>query len=197
MPERGMEDAEDPRRARRGPNDPSSGVKDCVLHDRGASRNSIPHSPGKPEYINIGSRHDELDPTALGKLSAPAAIATASVHKYWTSTFRKAAVNAELTELLKLVEMYTSRSHVLNCKLYKVLGMRVDELSPMVGRDEDVDALRLENKDLREQLAFSEDARTRAIYDIIKAKTIQKACVQAQKTAESQPRVVDGQGPVG
>ncbi|KAL2552295.1 Uncharacterized protein Fot_05914 [Forsythia ovata] len=45
-----------------------------------------------------------------------------------------------------------------------------------------------ENKDLREQLTFSEDARGRAIYDITKAKTIQRACVQAQKKAELQLR---------
>ncbi|KAL2559344.1 hypothetical protein Fot_04083 [Forsythia ovata] len=84
--------------------------------------------------------------------------------------------------------MYTSWSHVLNCELYKVLAMKVDELRSTVREDEDVDVLRLENKDLQEQLAFTEDARARAIYDITKAKTIQKACVQAQKKAESQLR---------
>ncbi|KAL2553165.1 hypothetical protein Fot_06784 [Forsythia ovata] len=36
-------------------------------------------------------------------------------------------------ELLKLVEMYTSRSHVLNCELYKVLVMKIDELRFTVG----------------------------------------------------------------
>ncbi|KAL2559203.1 hypothetical protein Fot_03942 [Forsythia ovata] len=77
---------------------------------------------------------------------------------------------------------------MLNCELYKVLAMKVDELSPMVGGDEDVDALCLENKDLWEQLAFFKDARAHAIYDITKAKTIQRVCVQAQKTAESQLR---------
>ncbi|KAL2500392.1 hypothetical protein Fot_34240 [Forsythia ovata] len=90
VPGRGMEGTENPRRARQG------------------SRTSILPPPGKPKYINIGSRHDELDPTALGKLSAPAAIAATSVHKYWTSAFGKAAENAELMELLKLAEMYTS-----------------------------------------------------------------------------------------
>ncbi|KAL2490029.1 hypothetical protein Fot_43321 [Forsythia ovata] len=79
-------------------------------------------------------------------------------------------------QLLKLVEMY------------KVLAMKIDELLSTVGEDEDVDVLRLENKDLQEQLAFSEDARSRAVYDITKAKTIQRACVQAQKKAESQLR---------
>ncbi|KAL2550485.1 hypothetical protein Fot_12015 [Forsythia ovata] len=57
--------------------------------------------------------------------------------------------------------MYTFRNHVLN-------------------------SLRVENKDLRGQLVFSEDAKARAMYDVIKARTIQKACVKAQKTAESQ-----------
>ncbi|KAL2501236.1 hypothetical protein Fot_35084 [Forsythia ovata] len=148
-------------------------------------------------HINIGPCRDELDPTVLGKLPTPAAIATASVHKYWTSAFGKAADNAELTELLKLaeltellklVEMYTSRSHVLNCELYKVLAMKIDELRTTIGGDEDVNALRSENKDLRERLAFSEDERARAIYDITKAKKIQSVCVQAQKKAESQLR---------
>ncbi|KAL2501296.1 hypothetical protein Fot_35144 [Forsythia ovata] len=144
--------------------------------------------PPPTERINIEFRRDELDPIALGKLPAPTAIATASVHKYWTYAFGKAADNPKLTELLKLAEMYISRSHMLNCELYKVLAMKVDELRSVVGRDEDIDALRSDNKDLREQLAFYEDARARAIYDITKAKTIQRECVQAQKKAESQLR---------
>ncbi|KAL2520640.1 hypothetical protein Fot_24563 [Forsythia ovata] len=160
VPRRGIEDTEDPRRARRGREDPSSRVKDCVLHDRMSTNWT------QPLWENC---------------LAPAAVAAASVHKYWTSTFGKAAENTELTELLKLAEMYTSRSHMLNCELYEVLAMMVDELRPMVRRDEDVEALRLENKDLWKQLSFSKDARARAIYDITKAKTIQMACVQAQK----------------
>ncbi|KAL2545191.1 hypothetical protein Fot_14424 [Forsythia ovata] len=94
-----------------------------------------PTSPplGKYEYINIGSHWDELDPTVSGKLPSPAAKAAASVHKYWTSAFGKAADNAELTELLKLTEMYTSRSHVLNSELYKLLEMKVDELRSITG----------------------------------------------------------------
>ncbi|KAL2545997.1 hypothetical protein Fot_15230 [Forsythia ovata] len=104
---------------------------------------------GKYKYINIGSRWDELDPTVLEKLPPPAAKAAASVHKYWTSAFGKATDNVELTELLKLAEMYTSCSHVLNCELYKLLDMKVDELRFVTGEDEDVEALRAENKDLR------------------------------------------------
>ncbi|KAL2538005.1 hypothetical protein Fot_19396 [Forsythia ovata] len=106
-------------------------------------------SPGKYEYINIGYRQDELDPTVLGKLPPLAAKAVASVHKYWTSTFGKAADNVELTELLKLAEMYTSCSHVLNCELYRLLEMKVDELRSITREGEDVEALRTENKDLR------------------------------------------------
>ncbi|KAL2529594.1 hypothetical protein Fot_22195 [Forsythia ovata] len=85
--------------------------------------------PPPVECINIGFRWDELDPTVLGKYEP----LVASVHKYWTSTFEKAADNAELIELLKLAEMYTSRSHVLKYKLYKVLAMKVDELRSNVG----------------------------------------------------------------
>ncbi|KAL2494005.1 hypothetical protein Fot_37891 [Forsythia ovata] len=66
-----------------------------------------------------------------------------------------------------------------------VLAMKVDELRSMVERGEDIDALRSENKDLRVQLAFFEDTRARAIFDITKAGMIQRACVQAQRTAES------------
>ncbi|KAL2544267.1 hypothetical protein Fot_13500 [Forsythia ovata] len=131
---------------------------------------SLPHD--KYKYINIGSRQEELDPTALGKLPLPTANAAASIHKYWTSAFGEAVENVELTELLKLVEMYTFRSHVLNCELYKVLEMKVDELRSVIERDEDVEALRAENKDLRERLAFFEDARARATYDVMKAQTI-------------------------
>ncbi|KAL2545226.1 hypothetical protein Fot_14459 [Forsythia ovata] len=85
------------------------------------------------ERINIGFHRDELDPTILGKLPAPAAIAATSINKYWTSAFEKAADNAELIELLKLAKMYTSCSHMLNCELYKVLAMKVDELCSTVG----------------------------------------------------------------
>ncbi|KAL2501315.1 hypothetical protein Fot_35163 [Forsythia ovata] len=144
--------------------------------------------PPSTKHINTEFCRDELDPTALEKLPAPTAIATASVHKYWTYAFGKAVDNPKLTELLKLAEMYISQSHMLNCELYKILAMKVDELRSVVGRDEDIDALRSDNKDLREQLAFSEDARARTIYDITKAKTIQRECVQAQKKAESQLR---------
>ncbi|KAL2514493.1 hypothetical protein Fot_28464 [Forsythia ovata] len=90
MPEKGMDDAGDFQRTGRGLEDPSSDVEDRVPQDRGASRTSIPLPAGKYEYINIGSRRDELDPTVLGKLPAPAAIAVASVSEvldfgFWES----------------------------------------------------------------------------------------------------------------
>ncbi|KAL2478481.1 hypothetical protein Fot_47495 [Forsythia ovata] len=64
--------------------------------------------------------------------------------------------------------------------------MKVDEIHSVIGKDEDVEAMRAEIKRLRARLAFSEDTRTRATYDVTKAQTIQKACVVAQKKAESQ-----------
>ncbi|KAL2488842.1 hypothetical protein Fot_42134 [Forsythia ovata] len=64
--------------------------------------------------------------------------------------------------------------------------MKVDERHYAIGEDEDVEAVRAENKHLQARLAFSEDAKTRATYDITKAQTIQKVCVDARKKAESQ-----------
>ncbi|KAL2495743.1 hypothetical protein Fot_39500 [Forsythia ovata] len=122
----------------------------------------------------------------LGKLPPAVVNAASSVHKYWTSAFGKAAETSEVTELLKLAEMYTSRSHVLNYELYKMLEMKVDKLRSVIGDDEDVEAMRAENKDLRARLVFSEDARALATYDVTNARTIQKVCVDAQKKAKSQ-----------
>ncbi|KAL2544785.1 hypothetical protein Fot_14018 [Forsythia ovata] len=149
------------------------------------SRTSMSPPLGRCEYINIGARQDKLDPSVFRKLSPAFALAATSVHKYWTSTFGKAADTVEVTELIKLAEMYTSCSHVLNCELYKMLEMKVDEIHSVIGEDEDVEVMRAENKRLRARLAFSKDARTRATYDVTKAQTIQKACVVAQKKAES------------
>ncbi|KAL2520039.1 hypothetical protein Fot_23962 [Forsythia ovata] len=125
------------------PAGPRSGKRNVGTDNKeGPSQTSIPHLAGKYEYINIGSRRDELDPTVLVKLPASATIPAASVHKYWTSTFGNAVNNVELTKLLKLAKVYTSRSHMLNYELYKVLTMKVDELRSTVGRDEDVNTLR-------------------------------------------------------
>ncbi|KAL2554034.1 hypothetical protein Fot_07653 [Forsythia ovata] len=151
-----------------------------------ASRTSISPPLGRCEYINIGAHQDKLNLSVVEKLPSAVALAATSVHKYWTSSFGKAADTAEVTELMKLAEMYTSRSHVLNCELYKMLEMKVDEIHPVLGEDEDADAMRVGVKRLRARLAFSEDARTRTMYDVTKAQTIQKACIVAQKKAESQ-----------
>ncbi|KAL2514663.1 hypothetical protein Fot_28634 [Forsythia ovata] len=120
-PGKGMDGAGGFRITRRGYRDPTLETEDRTPNDRGASRTPIPPA-GRHEYINIGSHWDELDPMILGRLLAPAAIAVASVHKYWTSAFGKATDDAELPELLKLAEMYTLRSHVLKCELYKNSG---------------------------------------------------------------------------
>ncbi|KAL2509021.1 hypothetical protein Fot_32668 [Forsythia ovata] len=95
----------------------------------------------------------ELDLAILEKLPISSAIAAASVHKYWTSAWEKAADNAELLEMLKLAEMYTSQSHVLNCKLYKVLAIKIDELHSTVVGAEDIDELHLKNKIFHSSLA--------------------------------------------
>ncbi|KAL2545983.1 hypothetical protein Fot_15216 [Forsythia ovata] len=160
--------------------------KACANSGEEAFRGPPFPPPGKYEYINIGSRRDKLDPAALGKLLPLVANAAASVHKYCTSAFGRAVDNAKLTELLKLAKMYSSCSHVLNCELYELLEMKIDKLCSTARRDEDVEALRAENKDLRKQLVFSEEARARTTYGVVKARTIQRACVDAQKTAESQ-----------
>ncbi|KAL2558724.1 hypothetical protein Fot_03463 [Forsythia ovata] len=131
--------------------------------------------PGRYEYINIEVRQDKLDPSVVEKLPPAVALATISVYKYWTTHFGKAADAAEVTELMRLAEMYTSSSHVLNCELYKLLEMKVDEIRSVLGEDEDAEVMRAEIKRLRAWLVFSEDAQTRATYDVTKAQTIQKA----------------------
>ncbi|KAL2488875.1 hypothetical protein Fot_42167 [Forsythia ovata] len=105
---------------------------------------------------------DKLDPTVLGKLSSLSAVAAALVYKYWTPTWAKATDNTDLPELLKLAEMNTYRSHVLNCELYKVLVMKIDELHSTVVGAKDIDELRTKNKILRSKLAVSEYVRRKA-----------------------------------
>ncbi|KAL2529202.1 hypothetical protein Fot_21803 [Forsythia ovata] len=154
---------------------PSAKRKPKVESGEQASRTSMSLPPGRCEYINIGARHDKLDPSVVEMLPPAVALAATSVHKYWTSSFGKAADTAEVTELMKLTEMYTTRSHVLNCELYKILEMKVDEIHSILGEDEDAEAMRDEIKRLWARLAFFEDVRTRATYDVTKAQTIQKA----------------------
>ncbi|KAL2519981.1 hypothetical protein Fot_23904 [Forsythia ovata] len=164
----------------------SVGKRPKVESGEQASRTPVSPPPGRREYINIGARQDELDPSVVEKLPSAVALAATSVHKYWTSPFGKAVDTAEVMELMKLAEMYTSRSHVLNCELYKMLEMRVAEIQSALGEGENAEAMRAEIKRLRARLVFSEDARSRATYDVTKAQTIQKACIVAQKKAESQ-----------
>ncbi|KAL2557351.1 hypothetical protein Fot_02090 [Forsythia ovata] len=158
---------------------PSVKKKPKVESGEQASQTPVSPPPGRREYINIGARQDKLDPSVVDKLPFAVALAATSVHKYWTSSFGKAVDTAEVTKLMKLAEMYTSRSHVLNCELYKMLEMKVDEIQFVLGEDENAEAMRAEIKRLRARLAFSEDARTRATYDVTKAQTIQKACIVA------------------
>ncbi|KAL2489272.1 hypothetical protein Fot_42564 [Forsythia ovata] len=165
---------------------PSAGKKPKVDSGEQASRTPVSLPPGRREYITIGARQDELDPSVVEKLPSAVALAATSVHKYWTSSFRKAVDTAKVTELMKLAEMYTSRSHVLNCELYKMLEMKVDEIQSALGEDENAKAMRAEIKRLRARLAFSEDTQSRVTYDVTKAQTIQKACIVAQKKVESQ-----------
>ncbi|KAL2494147.1 hypothetical protein Fot_37904 [Forsythia ovata] len=94
-------------------------------------------------------------------------------------------------EILKLAEMYTCWSHVLNCKLYKVLVMKVDELHLTVEGVEDIDELRSKNKILRSRLAVLDDARTNAEYKISMAETIQKLSVNARKQVELKLKVCE------
>ncbi|KAL2544549.1 hypothetical protein Fot_13782 [Forsythia ovata] len=95
---------------------------------------------------------------------------------------------ANLSKLIKIAEMNTTRSHILNCEVYKVLAMKVDEQRSTVVGVEDIDAMHLENQTLRSKLAASEDARALATYNVTKSRTIQRACAQAQRKAESQLR---------
>ncbi|KAL2514909.1 hypothetical protein Fot_28880 [Forsythia ovata] len=106
-----MEDEDivgDFRRAKRGRETPLQEAGETTPTPRGVTRTFIPSPYGWTERINIGSRQDELDPANLEKLPTPSAIAVTSVHKYWTSTWVKTVDNAELLEMLKLAEMYTS-----------------------------------------------------------------------------------------
>ncbi|KAL2489063.1 hypothetical protein Fot_42355 [Forsythia ovata] len=144
----------------------------------GATKTSI-HAPyGWTECINIGSRQDELGPTILEKLPAPSVVAVASVHKYWTFSWAKAADNTDLSEL---AEINTTQSRILNCKLYKVLAMKVDKLRSTATDSKDIDELHLENKIIRSRFAIFEEARAQAEFKIIKSEMIQRLSVITQK----------------
>ncbi|KAL2549920.1 hypothetical protein Fot_11450 [Forsythia ovata] len=116
-------------------------------------------------------------------------MATTSVHKYWTSTWAKAVDNVDLSEMVKMVEMCIAQSHVLNCKLYKVLAIKVDELCSVATGSKDIDELRSENKIFRSRLAVSKNARAQAEFEITKSETLQRLSVNAQKQAELKLKV--------
>ncbi|KAL2528866.1 hypothetical protein Fot_21467 [Forsythia ovata] len=153
---------------------PSAKKKPKVESGEQASQTPVSLPPGRRKYINIGAHQDKLDPLFVDKLPSAVALAATSIHKYWTSSFGKAVDTAEVTELMKLAEMYTSLSHVLNCELYKMLEMKVDEIQSVLGEDKNAEAMRAEIKRLRARLAFSEDVRSRATYDVTKAQTFRR-----------------------
>ncbi|KAL2514210.1 hypothetical protein Fot_28181 [Forsythia ovata] len=154
---RAMEDkdnAVDSRRVKRGRMTPPQEIRESTSPPQGMMQTSIPTPYGWTERINIGSRHDELDPAILEKLPTLSAMAATSVHKYWTSAWAKTVDNADLSEMIKMAEMSIARSHVLNCELYKVLAMKIDELCSMATGVKDIEELCLENKILRSRLAI-------------------------------------------
>ncbi|KAL2529109.1 hypothetical protein Fot_21710 [Forsythia ovata] len=107
----------------------------------------------------------------------------ASIHKYWTPTWKKAADDTNLSELVKMAELSTVQSHVLNCKLYKILVENIDECSKVVS-SEDVDKLHSKNKILHSKLTLVDKARSGAEYKLIKFEMIQMVCINARKRAE-------------
>ncbi|KAL2501189.1 hypothetical protein Fot_35037 [Forsythia ovata] len=131
---------------------------------------------GRTEGDGGSEDEDELDPVILEKFSPSSATATTSVHKNWTSVWKRTTEGANLSELIKIAEMNTARSHILNYEIYKVLAMKVDELHSTVAGADDIDAMRLENQVLHSELAFFEDSRARATYDVTKSETIQRTC---------------------
>ncbi|KAL2545786.1 hypothetical protein Fot_15019 [Forsythia ovata] len=174
LPRRGTQgdrDARDSRKAKRGREAPSWRAGEHAPRSRGTARTSIPPS-GWSEHINIGSHQDELDPAILGKLSSLSATAAASIYKYWTSVWERTTEGTDLSELIKMAGMNTAQSHVLNCELYKVLEMNVDDLRSTVAGANDIDAMRLENQIIHSELAIFEDVRARAMYDVTKSGTI-------------------------
>ncbi|KAL2495423.1 hypothetical protein Fot_39180 [Forsythia ovata] len=108
------DDAVDSMRVKRSRMTHHREIRETTLSLRGTMQTSIPTLHGWTEYFNIGTCQDELDPAILEKLSAPSAIATTSVHKYWTSTWAKTMDIVDLLELLKFAKMSTAQSHVLN-----------------------------------------------------------------------------------
>ncbi|KAL2545268.1 hypothetical protein Fot_14501 [Forsythia ovata] len=83
-------------RAKRGRATLSSKETEGSTHSHRDATQTILIPYGWTERINIWSRRDKLDLVILEKLSAPSTIAAAFIHKCWTPTWEKVAVNAEL-----------------------------------------------------------------------------------------------------
>ncbi|KAL2513093.1 hypothetical protein Adt_18693 [Abeliophyllum distichum] len=124
----------------------------------------IPNSSDWVEHINNMFCQDELDPAILEKLPPPSTMATASVHRYWTSVWAGSAEGVDLLKLIKMAEINTVQSHIFNYKLYEVFTIKADELPSKVAGVEDIDALCSENKALHTRLSISKEARARATY---------------------------------
>ncbi|KAL2549732.1 hypothetical protein Fot_11262 [Forsythia ovata] len=189
-----MEDedvVEDSKKAKRSRETPPKKVGETIISSRGATRTFIPSPYSWTEHINIGSHLDELDPAILQKLPIPSTMVAASVYKYWTSAWVKVMNNADLLETLKLAEMNTSWSHVLNCELYKVLAMKIDELRSTVVDAEDIDELRSKNKILHSRLVVYEDSRVQVEYKTTMAETIERLSVKARKQVELELKVCE------
>ncbi|KAL2559719.1 hypothetical protein Fot_04458 [Forsythia ovata] len=123
----------------------------------------IPYSSDWIESINIGSRQDELDLAILEKLPP------SSVYNNWTSVWARATESADLLELIKMAEINTAQSHVLNCKVYKMPAMKV----------------------LHARLAIVKDARAQALFQLTKSQTIQRMCADAQRKAKLKLKVFE------
>ncbi|KAL2508696.1 hypothetical protein Fot_32343 [Forsythia ovata] len=73
-----------------------------------ARPDSLLPPPVWSEYINIGSRQDKLDFAILEKFPPSSATTVTSVHKYWTSVWARGSEGADLSKLIKMVEMNTA-----------------------------------------------------------------------------------------
>ncbi|KAL2457465.1 hypothetical protein Fot_56279 [Forsythia ovata] len=60
----------------------SAGKKPKVESGERVSQTPVSLPPDRHEYINIGARQDELDPSVVEKLPSAVALAATSVHKY-------------------------------------------------------------------------------------------------------------------
>ncbi|KAL2529734.1 hypothetical protein Fot_22335 [Forsythia ovata] len=116
-------------------------------------------------------------------------MAAVSVDKYWTSVWARTTESVDPLGLIKMAEMNTTRSHVLNCEVYKMLAMKLDELRSTVVGIEDIDALCSKNKVIRARLAIVEDARAQAVFQLTKSQTIEMMCADAQRKGELKLKV--------